>query len=158
MGTTKNKWKYSNSWVCLNGLRAPCLKKEAMYDVTCVHNELDHFAHFNFSRASSWFKNESGTYHFPYTGHVGTVLWVEPGLPIPGVSPEEQLCEEACLQDGELVESILQCEGSHWWHQKLFKGRENDAYPRSQSQTIRHGRTLVPPQFPEQYATFIICI
>ena len=73
---------------------------------------------------------------------MGTVLWVEPGLPIPGVSPEEQLCEEACLQDGELVESILQCEGSHWWHQKLFKGRENDAYPRSQSQTIRHGRLL----------------
>lgn len=36
--------------------------------------------------------------------------------------------------------------------------RENDAYPRSQSQTIRHGRTLVPPQFPDQYATFIICI
>ena len=52
-------------------------------------------------------KMNLGPINLPHAGHVGTVFQVVPGLPVSGVPPTEQLCEEACFGGGELVKFIL---------------------------------------------------
>ena len=62
--------------------------------------------------------------HSDFLEHVGPVLQSVPELPISGVSPVVQLCGEAYLGDGELMESILSHEGAHGDIRSLLKGGE----------------------------------